>query len=238
LRDGGIRVSPRRARLVTRTLLAAAIVKGLALDMLGTPTVDALFRAVLDASLPHRAWGAVPDADKVAAAHRLAWNATMLQGRDQWLHHFHLQRPLDRKAQLLLEGCPDPDTGTLAVEQLLANESKERAAAFALAAYPAAVAGQLPIGSEAVNDLGRLAQPMLTVNGEISWQERQSQQATMHPELANFATVLQRLGAARRERAQQLFYFCLVNKLTVAQPREFEQEFHRCVQAFGKGRTA
>jgi len=29
----------------------------------------------------------------------------------------------------------------LAVEQLLANESKERAAAFALAAYPAAVEG-------------------------------------------------------------------------------------------------
>ena len=59
--------------------------------------------------------------------------------------------------------CPDPDTGTLAIEQLLANEPKERAAAFALAAYPAAVAGHLPIGAEAVNDLGRLAQPMLTV---------------------------------------------------------------------------
>ena len=134
--------------------------------------------------------------------------------------------------------CPDPDTGTLAIEQLLANEPKERAAAFALAAYPAAVAGHLPIGAEAVNDLGRLAQPMLTVNGEISWQERLSQQSTTHPELANYATVLQRLGAARRERAQQLLYFCLVNKLTVAKPRELEQEFHRCVQVFGKGRTA
>jgi len=112
------------------------------------------------------------------------------------------------------------------------------AAAFALAAYPAAVAGQLPIGAEAVNDLGRLAQPMLTVDGEIGWQERLSEQGTTHPELANYATVLQRLGAARRERAQQLLYFCLVNKLTVAKPREFEQEFHQCVQVFGKGRTA
>jgi len=119
-----------------------------------------------------------------------------------------------------------------------ANEPKERAAAFALAAYPAAVAGQLPIGAEAVNDLGRIAQPMLTVNGEISWQERLSEQGTTHPELASYATVLQRLGAARRERAQQLLYFCLVNKLTVAKPRELEQEFHRCVQVFGKGRTA
>jgi len=238
LGDGGIRLSPRRTRLITRTLLAATIVKGIAPDALGTPAGEALFRTVLGASLPQRAWGAAPDAEKVAAAHRLAWDATMLQGRDQWLHHFHLQRALDRKAQLLLEACPDPDTGTLAVEQLLANEPKERAAAFALAAYPAAVAGQLPIGAEAANDLGRIAQPMLSVDGEISWQERLSQQNTTHPELANYATVLQRLGAARRERAQQLLYFCLVNKLTVAKPRELEQEFHRCVQVFGKGRTA
>jgi MoxR-like ATPase len=238
LRDGGIRLSPRRARLITRTLLAATLVEGVTPDTQGTPACDALFRTVLDASLPQRAWGATPDADKVAAAHRLAWDSTMLQGRDRWLHYFHLQRPLDRKARLLLEACPDPDTGTLAVEQLLANEPKERAAAFALAAYPAAVAGRLPIGAEAVNDLGRIAQPMLTVDGEISWQERSSEQNTQHPELANFATVLSRLGSARRERARQLLYFCLVSKLPVGKPREFEQEFHRCVQVFGEGRTA
>jgi len=238
LRDGGIRLSPRRARLITRTLLAATLVERLTADTLSSPASERLFRAVLDASLPQRAWGATPDADKVAAAHRLAWDATMLTGTAQWLHHFHLQRPLDRKARLLLDACPDPDTGTLAVEQLLANESPARAAAFALAAYPAAVAGDLPIGAEAVNDLGRLAQPVLTVDGEISWQERWSQQDSTHPELAAYAPVLKRLGAARRERAQQLLYFCLTHKLAVDAPREFEQEFHRCVQVFGKGRTA
>ena len=238
LRDGGIRLSPRRARLITRTLLAATLVERLTADKLSSPASERLFRAVLNASLPQRAWGATPDADKVAAAHRLAWDATMLTGTAQWLHHFHLQRPLDRKARLLLDACPDPDTGTLAVEQLLANESPARAAAFALAAYPAAVAGALPIGAEAVNDLGRLAQPVLTVDGEISWQERWSQQDSTHPELAAYAPVLKRLGAARRERAQQLLYFCLTHKLAVDAPREFEQEFHRCVQVFGKGRTA
>jgi len=238
LRDGGIRLSPRRARLITRTLLAATLVEGVTADTLGSRASEALFRTVLDASFPQRAWGATPDVDKVAAAHRLAWDTTMLQGRDRWLHHFHLQRPLDRKAQLLMEGCPDPDIGTLAIEQLLANEPKERAAAFALAAYPAAVAGRLPIGAEAVNDLGRLAQPILTVNGEISWQQRLSEKDTTHPELAAYAPVLQRLGAARRERARQLLYFCLLNNLAVAKPREFEQEFHRTVQVFGEGRTA
>jgi hypothetical protein len=54
----------------------------------------------------------------------------MLAGTTQWLHHFQLQRPLDRKARLLVDACPDPDTGTLAVEQLLANESPAGAAAW------------------------------------------------------------------------------------------------------------
>ena len=91
------------------------------------------------------------------------------------------------------------------MEQLLAQESKERAAAFALAAYPAAAAGRLPIGAEGVNDLGRLAQALLTVDGEISWQERLADANTTHPELAAFAPVLARLEPARRARAQQLF---------------------------------
>ena len=238
LREGDIRLSPRRARLLTRTLLATTIVEGVEPDALGSRASDALFRTVLDASLPHRAWGATPDTDKVAAAHRLAWDSTMLTGRERWVHRFHLERALDRKARLLLEACPDPDTGTLAVEQLLANEPKARAAAFALAAYPAAVAGCLPIGAEGVNDLGRFAQPLLTVDAEISWQERRSDRDTTHPELAAYASVLARLGAARRERAQQLFYFCIVNQITVDTPRVFEQEFHRCVQVFGGGRTA
>lgn len=235
LRDAGIRLSPRRARIITRTLLAAAIVENLSPETLGAKVGDRLFLTVLEASLPQRAWGATPDADQVAAAHRLAWDATLLQGADRWLHLFHLERALDRKARLLLDSCPNADTGTLAVEQLLANEPAERAAAFALAAFPAAVAGRLPIGAEAVTDLGRIAQPALTVDAEVSWQERLSARDTTHPEVAAYAPVLARLSAARRERAQQLFSYLIVNRRAVSQPRAFEEEFHRCVRVFSKG---
>jgi hypothetical protein len=124
----------------------------------------------------------------------------MAKGAEQWLHYFHLERRLDRKAELLTNGCPGADTGTLAVEQLLAQESKERAAAFALAAFPAAAAGRLPVGAEGVNDLGRLAQSLLTVDGEIRWQGRLND-STTHPELAAFARC-SRLEPARR-RVQQ-----------------------------------
>ncbi|MEY4686551.1 MAG: hypothetical protein RIR76_574, partial [Verrucomicrobiota bacterium] len=122
LLEGGVRISPRRTRLITRTLLAALIVEGVNPDEVAGRSGDALFRKVLEASLPQRASGTAPEADKVVAAHRLAWNAVMAKGPEQWLHYFHLERRLDRKAQLLVTTCPNADTGTLAVEQLLAQE--------------------------------------------------------------------------------------------------------------------
>jgi MoxR-like ATPase len=235
LRKAGIRLSPRRARLLTRTLLAALVVEGLSGARLSERRAARLFRLVLESSLPQRAWGERPDADKVLAAHELAWNAAVAEAGERWLHLFHLEQALDKKAQLLVSDCPDRDTGTLAIEQLLANESKERAAAFALAAFPAAVAGRLRIGAEGVHDLGRLAQQLLAVDGEVSWQERSDQSHTTHPELTAYARVLDTLrDAARRKRAQQLFYYCALGRIAIRDPRLLEQEFDRCVKVFGR----
>jgi MoxR-like ATPase len=238
LLEGGIRVSPRRTRLITRTLLAALVVEGLDPDAPAGRPCDVLFKKVLDASLPQRAGGHAPSADKVAAAHRLAWFAAMAQGPDKFLHYFHLERHLDRKAQLLMNGCPDADTGTLAVEQLLAQESKARAAAFALAAYPAASAKRLPVGAEGVNDLGRLAQDLLTVDGEMRWQEALKESNTTHPELVAYAPLLAGLEPARQARARQLLYFCIVRDLKIADPRALEEEFDRCVRVFAGAAAA
>jgi MoxR-like ATPase len=90
LGTAGVRLSPRRARLLTRTLLAVLVVEGLDDRGPGGRTAKTLFQVVLEASLPQRAWGDRPDPNKVLAAHELAWGGTMLEGRDQWLHHFHL----------------------------------------------------------------------------------------------------------------------------------------------------
>jgi len=227
LGQAGIRVSPRRARLLARTLLAARIVEG--------RTEEKTFRTVLDCSLPQRAWGEVVEKSKIDAAHRAAWDAGFLAGEERWLHEFHLCMSLERKVALLVEHCPDADVGTLAVEQLIANESKERAAAFALATYPAAVAGRLPIGREGVNDLGRIAAPLLTVSGEIRWQERVNQSGRRPPEHSRLSRVLGRLEGARRERAQQLFDWCLVEKVVLESPGRFETDFNACVEVVGGG---
>jgi MoxR-like ATPase len=229
LRDGGIRISPRRARLLSRSLLAATIVEG--------QISDALFLSILRCSLPHQAWGETLEEEKVRAAHRLAWDSAMLEGVEKWVHQFHVARRLDVKAKLLLESCPTRDAGTLAIEQFLSHASKERAAAFALATFPAAVAGKLPIGAEAVSDLGRAASGLLTVDGEMSWREHVSKPETAHPDMAAIAKVLGVLEGARHERARQLLYWCLLNQCVPRKPAVYEAEFNACVSVVAEHAT-
>ena len=229
LGDGGIRVSPRRARMITRTLLAAWCITG-RLDYAET-------LELLDCSLPHKAWGEAPEKAKIVAAHRMGWDALSLDGDGKWIHDFHVEKDLAKKAAILMKDCPGEDAGTLVIEQLLANETPERAAAFAFAAFPAAVAGRLPVGAESVNDLGRIAQDLLTVEGEISWSERLASPGTGHPEFERIAPVLAKLKRARKERATQFFYWCLLNKIVLDDPVEAEDQLHRCTREFGKGRV-
>ena len=79
LNGAGVRISPRRARLVARSLVAATIVANRA-----TSTV---FRSVLECSLPHPTWGQAVEPAIVAAAHRAAWDASREQA-GAWIHGF------------------------------------------------------------------------------------------------------------------------------------------------------
>ncbi|HEY0840189.1 MAG TPA: hypothetical protein VGD74_08385, partial [Vulgatibacter sp.] len=224
LNQAGVRVSPRRARMLSRSLLAATVVSG-------GKAKAALFKQVLSCSLPHPAWGERIAPERVHAAHKLAWDASSLEGRELWVHEFHMERSLPGKARLLLEGCPDEDAGTMAVSQCLASEKKERAAALAFALYPAALSGRLRIGAEGVNDLGRLAKELLRVDAEVSWQERVSEKGTKHPQLSRLAPILTKLEGARRERATQLFYWAVAAKVALPDPEGLERELEECVQA-------
>jgi MoxR-like ATPase len=226
LGDGAVRISPRRSRLLARSLLAASIVHG-GID-------EKVFLQVLSVSLPQIAWSGEVSEEKIRAAHAAAWGCSYLDPQGQWIHRFHLESRLDRKLSLLVEKCPDRDTGTLAIEQLLAYEPKERRAAFALATFPAAVQGALPIGSEAVADLGRLAQELLEIDGSIRWTERLSESNTTHPEHSRLGQALGRRRGPRAARARQLFYWCLIEDVVLQDPAVFEEEFNRCVRVAGK----
>mgnify|MGYP005811063111 CR=1 FL=1 len=229
LNGAGVRMSPRRSRLLARSLLAASIVAG-------KPGAD-VFRLVLECSLPHVTWGVRPATEAVAAAHCLAWD-TATAAEDRWVHAFLAEPSLGRKLAILVDECRSADSGSKAVAQLIAAESRERAAAFAFAVYPAAATGRLPIGAEGVNDLGKLAVQVLKVEGEMSWQERLSQAGTRHPELDRFAKVLAlpEVTDGRWERARQFFCWCAVEKVSPADPRALEADIAACVEVLrGRG---
>ena len=141
------------------------------------------------------------------------------------------KRSLVAKLRSLVEQCPSPDAGTLAIEQLLAHEERARAAAFAFAAYPGALAGAIPVGAEGLSDLGRLAAGLLDIEGEIKWQERLSLSNTAHPELARLVAVLGEMEPSpRQDRARQLFYWALVNNVPIEKPATLEEEFNAAVE--------
>ena len=225
LGEARIRLSPRRVRMLARSLLAVTVVSGEVPD-------SSLFRLILECSLPHTAWGEDPRKDAIVAAHRTAWDSAVATGDRKWIHEFHLELSLAEKARMLFRGCPGPDAGSSAVAQLLASDRPERVAAFAMSLYPAAAAGLVPsLGAEGAADLGRVAQEVLSVDGEIAWQERVSEQGTTHPEIERSSSTLKALSGARKERATQLFNHLIVAKIAPEKFDEIEVELEACVRA-------
>ncbi len=220
LNAAGIRISPRRSRLLSRSLLAATIIEG--------AEKSAVFKRILKASLPHPCWGVTPPAETVAAAHRAAWDSSR-NTENAWVHRFISEPSLSSKLQILIDNCKNQDAGSQALAQLFTLETKLRAAAFAFIVYPAAASGHLPIGAEGVNDLGKVAASILSVEGEVSWQERMSESGTKHPDMANISKALAPLKGGRAERAKQFFSWALVEKCSTPEPAQIEGEINACV---------
>ena len=225
LNGAGVRISPRRARLMARSLLAASIVQG--------NSTQWLYKLILSCSLPHIAWGERVKPQILNAAHRVAWNSATEEGA--WIHAFMAEKSLPKKLKLLIGKCKKADEGTQAIAQFIASESKERVAAFSFAICMAAVMGKLPIGTEGVNDLSKVATPVLAVDGQITWQERRNLKDTSHPEFDRFVQVTNKLKAGRRERAEQFFNWCLVEDVKPENPVAIEREINACVNVLVKG---
>jgi MoxR-like ATPase len=229
LNGAKIRISPRRARLMARSLLAATLVTGTFDEMTA--------RLVLECSLPHCTWGVEIAKPPVDAVHRLAWNAAS-RAETRWVDLIFAEFKLSRKLEVLLKHCPSPDEGTQAVAQILASEPPDRAAAFAFALYPAAAMGKLPVGSEGANDLGRLASPILSVDAEVTWSERGTINAPHHPGYDAYAKLLGTLSGTRAERAKQFFSWCLTEQIVVGDPAGTEREIEACAVLLKKAMRA
>ncbi len=225
LGSADVRISPRRSRLLARSLLAATLIEG--------RRRKRTFRQILGCSLPHPCWGHRVPVNVIDAAHEAAW-ATARDRRGGWIHRLHSERSLSKKLDILLTSCTDPDQGDQAIAELLASEPRCRAAAFAFATYPAAAQGTLPIGAQGISDLGKVASPLLSIDGTITWQERIGASNTVHPDRGRYARVVEGLRGARAERARHFFNACLVEGIEIPDPKALEKDLHACVRRIGK----
>ena len=181
-----------------------------------------LFRSVLGCSLPHACWGEQPTAEAIAAAHRAAWDSAS-HASEAWVHSFLTEARLDRKLALLLDNAKTRGR-RLAGDRAVPRWRRPRSAP-APSPSPSTRrrrCGKLPIGAEGVNDLAKVAAPILSVEGELTWSERYNEKNTSHPEVARIAKALAGLKGARAERAQQFFSWCMVSKLLPARPADLE----------------
>jgi MoxR-like ATPase len=222
LKQKRVRLSPRRVRVLAGNLLALTAVHG------GAPT-SRLFLLGLKSSLPQVAWGTEVKEPVLRAAHDIAWDQAFLEGGEKWLNDLLLESKLDRKIEKLIVHCPDQDTGAIAVQRLLATLDPIQRALFVFALYPATLEGCVPIGSEGMAALAKVAESILEVEGEISWQERLQQSGSKGPQLDQCSRVLAKLRGKRRERARQVFYHLLVNDLPVPEPELIERDLNRCI---------
>jgi MoxR-like ATPase len=229
LLDAGIRLSPRRSRMLTRNLLA-----GYLLD--NEQSIFETYERILECSIPHLAWGERIDPLKIHAAHRLAWDVSLKTDRELWLHSF-LSIPdddLDKKIQMLYRSSPSPDTATLAVNQLLQSATKDHAAIFAVALYPAAAMGKSPLSAQGINDLGKIAQKVLSIDGKVSWSTAINSAETHHPEFTRYSKVTAKLKGERKERAEQLFKWAILEGITFNNPVRAEKALNDCIMAVKK----
>ena len=225
LNGAKVRISPRRARLMARSLLAATVLQN--------SFQEKTARLVLDCSMPHGTWGSEVAKNVLDAAHRLAWDASS-KSQPRWINLMFAESRLDRKLAVLIQHCTSPDEGTQAIAQVLASESRERGAAFVFALYPAAAMGKLPVGSEGANDLGSIAAPILSVDAEVTWSERGSAKAAHHPGYDAYAAVLVNLKGARLERARQFFCWCLTQQIKLVDPVGLEIQIEACAKLLKK----
>lgn len=221
-----VRLSPRRARMLSRNLVALTLVTD------GHPD-SGNFQLGLKSSLPQPAWGAEVSKAVIRGAHATAWSLATEGSGARWLQQVVDEPDLARRCRSILKDAPSPDSASAAIRRSLVQLPPERAAVFALALFPAAQTYADRVGEEGVAALADLARQLLRVTGSVSWSIRpnQSEKSNPHPTLTACSTVLEELPPKRRARAKQLFYHCLTKEIDIEHPARLEDELNEAVKA-------
>lgn len=232
--EAGFRISPRRARLLSRNIIALMSVAAAMGNGLSASERKSLYKLVLRWSLPHRAWKDDVPGHVIDSVHaetiRLAFAGSP---GELWASEFLLAPTAGERLRLLFDYDAVRDEKSLAVIQMLAREGRAGAAVFAFCAWPLLIHTDI-LNEEAMNELSLIAKGVMSIEGELNWRERMSEKNTVHPswsECMSFLKRLPRKDKHRASRARQLFLYLLVNGEPVVEPAILEQELNSCFMA-------
>lgn len=228
LNRAGLRISPRRARLICRNIIAcrvAAEISGIPAD---AKEKKSLLKATLRWSLPQRAYREQIPEHAVDAAHAEAIKMILdCTPNERWLSEFQLEDSLTKKLDLLLNSPIHNDLRSIALMQLLQAETPIRKTAFAFAAYPLLNESGL-FNEESFQELTRLANKILVFEGTMVWRENMGSRNNTHPVWYECQNVLKDLSEQpeRRDRAKHFFLYLLSCNENIRDPHIAEGELN------------
>lgn len=237
LTEAGLRISPRRARLLARNLTALLCVAEALHLPLQAADRKALYKTCLRWSLPHRAHREEMPDHAIDSAHAEACRmAFQSDPREQWISEFLGVESLPKKISMLLENTVDRDTKSLAVTQFLGRDTLERRSVFAFATYPAFESRGL-LTEDALDALAKAAHPVIQVRGRMEWREAFGRSEASHPSLVKcrqyLATLPEKLKH-RVDRATNLYLYLVTQGREIPQPQALEAQLTNCFETVSR----
>ncbi len=228
LNRSGVRISPRRARLICRNIISASVVAELSGEIIDENSKTSIYKAALRWSIPHRAFREQFPEHTLDSAHAEAKRLVMESNpEERWLAEFHLEYSLTQKLRLILNTSVRRDLRSLALIQLLNNETPTRKTAFVFASYPI-INQHNSLTEEAFNELTRSANDILSFEGKMEWRENFNHTQSVHPTWSECQKILNEISNNdnRRDRAKHFFLYLIGKNHTIAEPRMAELELN------------
>lgn len=231
LGNAGLRISPRRARLLARNFTALFLVAKSIGFRFDEKSIGGIFKSGLRWSLPHRAWKSKLPDNVIDAAHAECIKVVLKSNQqERWLTEFLLAPTLPAKINMLLEDPVSREAKSLAVLQLIRQKSPAQTAVFAFSAQPILADGNL-IDDEALNALTSISIKIMKVDGQLEWREPNTTNKTKHPSWSSCVHYINSLPddqPLRKIRAKQLLLYLLCNSVAVPEPEFIETQLNDC----------
>ncbi|MDR9453985.1 MAG: MoxR family ATPase [Wenzhouxiangella sp.] len=228
--ESEVRLSPRRIRLLVRNILAVQVVMddrwSLDTEQDGQPDAETGRQLqsyddtlkVLQCSLPHVAWGGAPSAEKIKAAHHLAWVEAMALPERHVLN-FQRHTGLNQRIEWLLDESLHADIKSQALIELALRDKSLEAQALLFVITPAVVGNVFDLNAEAVQAVSEVGLKLLDIRNEDD-QAGPIRQAELEafPELKEAVDVLADYDGRFRKQLKQFFLMAVKHEHQIDDP--------------------